>query len=205
MHVQFLLMKIIQSALQAIKDIPKPIRVFASKALLLLVIWQVIYLGLLAPKRIIDQPLSMFTGKATAWCVKYLMPSHSIVVKEVLQKEKVEAMEFDYLKTTIFADGIKLIGIADGCNGLSLFMLFIGFIIAYPAPILLKLRYGVLGLILIVLVNILRCTGLAMFSYYNPKVLFFAHHYLFKVMVYGIVFFLWVRFTQINQKHNQHA
>jgi exosortase/archaeosortase family protein len=57
------------------------------------------------------------------------------------------------------------------------------------------------GLILIVLVNILRCTGLAMFAYFNPKVLFFAHHYLFKVMVYGIVFFLWVRFTQINQKN----
>jgi exosortase/archaeosortase family protein len=147
----------------------------------------------------------MFTGNATAWCVKKLMPGHSIVVKEVLQREKVEALEFDYLKTTIFADGMKLIGIADGCNGLSLFILFIGFLIAYPASLWLKIRYGFLGLILIVLVNILRCTGLAMFAYFNPKVLFFAHHYLFKVMVYGIVFFLWVRFTQINQKINQHA
>jgi hypothetical protein len=44
-----------------------------------------------------------------------------------------------------------------------------------------------------------------MLAYFNPKFFFYAHHYLFKVMVYGIVFFLWVRFTQINQKNNQHA
>ena len=198
-------MNFLHKALKAINEIPKPVKTFASKALLLLIVWQVVYLGFLAPTRIIDKPLSMFTGNATAWCVKKLMPGHSIVVKEVLQKERVEALEFDYLKTTIFADGMKLIGIADGCNGLSLFILFIGFLIAYPASLWLKIRYGFLGLILIILVNILRCTGLAMFAYFNPKVLFFAHHYLFKVMVYGIVFFLWVRFTQINQKINQHA
>jgi len=198
-------MNFLHKALKAINEIPKPVKTFASKALVLLIVWQVVYLGFLAPTRIIDKPLSMFTGNATAWCVKKLMPGHSIVVKEVLQREKVEALEFDYLKTTIFADGMKLIGIADGCNGLSLFILFIGFLIAYPAPLWLKIRYGFLGLILIVLVNILRCTGLAMLAYFNPEFFFYAHHYLFKVMVYGIVFFLWVRFTQINQKNNQHA
>ena len=118
-------MNFLQKAIKAINEIPKPVKTFATKALVLLVVWQVVYLGFLAPTRIIDKPLSMFTGNTTAWCVKKLMPGHSIVVKEVLQRERVEALEFDYLKTTIFADGMKLIGIADGCNGLSLFILFI--------------------------------------------------------------------------------
>jgi hypothetical protein len=99
-------MNYLHKALKAINEIPKPVKTFASKALLLLIVWQVVYLGFLAPTRIIDKPLSMFTGNATAWCVKKLMPGHSIVVKEVLQREKVEALEFDYLKTTIFADGM---------------------------------------------------------------------------------------------------
>ena len=78
-------MNFLHKALKAINEIPKPVKTFASKALVLLIVWQVVYLGFLAPTRIIDKPLSMFTGNATAWCVKKLMPGHSIVVKEVLQ------------------------------------------------------------------------------------------------------------------------
>ena len=78
-------MNFLHKALKAINEIPKPVKTFASKALVLLIVWQVVYLGFLAPSRVIDKPLSMFTGNATAWCVKKLMPGHSIVVKEVLQ------------------------------------------------------------------------------------------------------------------------
>lgn len=90
----------------------------------------------------------------------------------------------------------KLIGIADGCNGLNLYILFIGFIIAFPNTFLKKISFGVYGFIIVFGVNVLRCIGLGMVQIHYPYFMFYTHHYVFKIITYAVVFFLWSQFAK---------
>jgi exosortase/archaeosortase family protein len=89
-----------------------------------------------------------------------------------------------------------LISIADGCNGLNMYALFLGFVIAYPSGMVLKLAFGTLGLSALIGVNVARCVGLAVLQIYYPDFTVFAHHYIFNVLTYAAVFGLWYWFTK---------
>ena len=94
---------------------------------------------------------------------------------------------------TIGIDGTNGLWIGDPCNGLTLFALFTGFVIAYPGPVKKKLWYIPLGIICIHLLNVLRITALALIIYYfpDPEVLDFNHTYTFTILVYAFVLCLW--------------
>lgn len=105
---------------------------------------------------------------------------------------------------TLGIDGTNGIWIGDPCNGLTLFALFSGFIIAFPGPIKTKLWFLPLGLLMIHLLNIIRITALALIIYYfpDPEILEFNHTYTFTLIVYGFVFWLWYlwanNFSELN-------
>jgi exosortase/archaeosortase family protein len=103
-------------------------------------------------------------------------------------------------KATVFLGAKRLIGIADPCNGLSLIALFIGFMLAYPGKIYLKIIYCLAGIIFIIFLNISRCTGLALVHNSYPSLTDFAHHYVFKMITYGAIVYMWVGFVKINNK-----
>ncbi len=99
----------------------------------------------------------------------------------------------DVFIRTIGIDGTNGLWIGDPCNGLTLFALFTGFVIAFPGPWKKKLWFIPLGLIAIHLLNVIRIIALAMIIYYfpNPEVLDFNHTYTFTLLVYSFVFLLW--------------
>lgn len=94
---------------------------------------------------------------------------------------------------TIGIDGTGGIWIGDPCNGLTLFSLFTGFVIAYPGSAIKKLWFIPLGIILIHAFNVLRLVALALILHYfpDPEVLEFNHTYTFTIIVYSFVLFLW--------------
>jgi len=94
---------------------------------------------------------------------------------------------------TIGIDGTHGLWIGDPCNGLTLFALFTGFIIAYPGPLKKKLWFIPVGIIAIHFINIIRIVALSLIVYYfpDPEVLDFNHTYTFTLLVYGFVFSLW--------------
>jgi exosortase family protein XrtF len=100
----------------------------------------------------------------------------------------------------VFSSGIRLMGIdgtgglwvGNSCNGVSLFALFTGFILAYPGSIKRKLIFIPLGIITIHLCNILRVIGLAITQLYFPEATDFNHTYTFTIFVYGYIFLLWM-------------
>jgi len=190
----------------SIHQIPVPIITFLKRAIAIFIIWEIVYLFILMPNRIIDRPLSMFTGNATAGFFGWIKGTDQAYCKVVATIEYVAGLSISYEKATIFFGPKRLIGIADACNGLSLLVLFVGFIIAYPGKIYFKVIYSFIGIILIILLNISRCTALAMLHNAYPQLTEFAHHYVFKIIVYGLVFYLWIQFVKINQKlNNVHA
>lgn len=97
-------------------------------------------------------------------------------------------------KSFITVEGNTVISIADSCNALVLFVIFAGFIFAYPGPRKLKIIFIPAGIASIYLLNVIRISALAMINIHYPAYLDFNHHYTFTFLIYGWIFFLWVMF-----------
>jgi exosortase family protein XrtF len=78
------------------------------------------------------------------------------------------------------------------CNGLVLYALFGGFILAFPGPFRRKLWFVPLGLFLIYVLNVLRIIALCLNNYYSHQTVDFNHHYTFTAIVYASIFGLWM-------------
>lgn len=90
--------------------------------------------------------------------------------------------------------------IGNPCNGLSLFILYLSFIIVFRGNPLMKLGFIVVGTVLIHLLNVIRVLGLAIIVLYYPDSLDFHHSYTFTLLVYLFIFFLWFYRIKVYQK-----
>ncbi|MBC6697186.1 exosortase X [Hymenobacter puniceus] len=82
--------------------------------------------------------------------------------------------------------------VGNPCNGLVLYALFTGFVLAYPGPVVRKLWFIPTGILLIYALNVLRVSALALNHLYAHKSVDFNHHYTFTFVVYGCIFLLWM-------------
>lgn len=92
---------------------------------------------------------------------------------------------------TIGIDGTHGLWVGDPCNGITLFSLFIVFVVAFPGPWKTKLWFIPAGMLFIHFINAFRIVGLAIVSKESPESLEFNHNYVFTTLVYGFVFLLW--------------
>jgi exosortase family protein XrtF len=157
-----------------------PLYRFLTKAVFLYAIWYVLYDLFLHPQGALDMAV-----------IKNL-ESLSRGVLDLLGFSTIEESQVDNIRT-IGIDGTHGVWIGDPCNGLTLFALFTGFLLAYPGPIKHKLWFLPVGLLAIHLINVVRIIGLALIVYYfpDPEVLDFNHTYTFTIFVYSFVFLLW--------------
>lgn len=175
---------------------PPEVRTFLLRSFILFVVWKSIYIFYLGYERLLDKPLTNTVGAHTAWVLNAFSIEKIFSSRELISITAFEGQYQVAPVSLVEKSGKKLLGIADGCNGLELFILYIGFLIAMPAALKRKTLFFIAGAILIHLVNILRCVGLCVLAM-NASVHFdFAHHYLFKIMVYGTIFLLWVQFMR---------
>lgn len=157
-----------------------PLYRFLIRGFLLYIGWYLIYDLWLHPM-----------GQLDLWVIKSLERSSYWVLETVgfttLAESNIENIR------TIGIDGTHGLWIGDPCNGLTLFALFTGFVLAYPGPAKKKLWFIPIGIVAIHIVNIIRIVGLSLVIYFfpEPEVLDFNHTYTFTILVYGFVFFLW--------------
>lgn len=93
---------------------------------------------------------------------------------------------------TIGIDGSHGVFIGDPCNGLSLFALFAGFIIAFNGRLVYKIPFIALGVLFIHLLNIIRIFLLTLLAKYSPATLDFNHKYTFTYLIYSLIFLMWM-------------
>jgi exosortase family protein XrtF len=118
-----------------------------------------------------------------------------IDITVIISKELLEL--FGY---TVFTGSDRLIGIdgtgglwiGDNCNGIALFALFTGFIVAYPGNWKKKLYFIPMGIVLIELLNILRVVLLAILDTQSRAWTEFNHTYTFTIVIYGFIFLMWM-------------
>ena len=92
----------------------------------------------------------------------------------------------------LFYSNMWVARIIEGCNALSIIILFISFVIAFAGKLKRTFFYCVAGVFIIHVFNILRIVLLSMAIFHYPKYREFLHGVIFPLFIYGIVFLLWI-------------
>lgn len=92
----------------------------------------------------------------------------------------------------IFYNQRSMARIIEGCNGLSVIILFISFVVAFSGKIKPTLLFLLGGSLSIHILNVSRIALLCVLMYYYPKQQHLLHGVLFPLFIYGVVFLLWI-------------
>ena len=180
---------------KAFEQFPPQVRIFLLRGLVLFGIWKFVYLFFWAQPRTLDGPLTNTVGSQSVWILNQIYQTKGFKATPVVAVTRMEG-DYQIAKVSkIDKDGKHLLNIADDCNGLELFILYLGFILSMPASVKRKVIYLIGGVFIIHLVNLLRCVGLSALLMHWDRYFDLAHHYIFKIMVYSTIFVLWVRFS----------
>lgn len=82
--------------------------------------------------------------------------------------------------------------IIEGCNAISVVVLFISFVVAFSGKLKQTLVFILGGSLFIYILNIIRIIILSILIYYYPEQEHILHGVVFPLIIYGAVFILWV-------------
>ena len=95
--------------------------------------------------------------------------------------------------------------IIEGCNSISVIILFLSFIVAFSGKIKTTFFYILSGSVLIYVINLLRIVILAIGLHLYPQYAEVLHTVIFPGIIYGIVFLLWIfwvnRFSKLKKNN----
>ncbi|MBM3440404.1 MAG: hypothetical protein FJX94_06035 [Bacteroidetes bacterium] len=140
-------MMVIAGLRKKIDAFPPEVKTFLLRSFVLFVIWKSIYIFYLGYERILDKPLTNIVGAHTAWVLNAFSAEKIFSSRELISIREFEGQYQVAPVSLVEKSGKKLLGIADGCNGLELFILYIGFIIAMPAVLKRKALFLIVGAI----------------------------------------------------------
>lgn len=82
--------------------------------------------------------------------------------------------------------------VVEGCNALSVMILFVSFVLAFAGKPFRTLAFITIGILLIHSMNIARIAALTSLMYHYPEHTHLLHGILFPLVIYGFVFILWI-------------
>jgi exosortase family protein XrtF len=96
------------------------------------------------------------------------------------------------LSFRLFVEDKYVARVVEGCNSVSVIILFIAFIISFSTSFKVTLLYILAGSLIIYLVNVIRIAFIAVVIYKFPTFSDFLHQIIFPLIIYGTTFLLWV-------------
>jgi exosortase family protein XrtF len=105
----------------------------------------------------------------------------------------------------IIINGKFVATIVEGCNAISIIILFLSFIFAFSSSVKSTLLYAFAGSIIIYAFNLIRIVILAIGLYHYPWRREVLHTVIFPLLIYGTVFLLWMIWVNRFTKSKQHA
>jgi exosortase/archaeosortase family protein len=159
-------------------DIPQPVKRFLVRAAIFFVIWRLLYYFIFEPTKIPDQQLIDIVIIGTKWVLSFVYDSLA------------------WVGDVIIINGKPTLQVAKDCNGLELIVVYLGFLVCWPTNPKRFWTFALIGPVIITLLNILRCSALGVMFYNDHKLADFAHHYFFKLIIYAVTFWLWVKYSK---------
>ncbi len=92
----------------------------------------------------------------------------------------------------LYIDNQIIYRVIEGCNAVSVMLLFAAFVIAFAKAWKTTILYMLIGFIIIYLVNLARLVLLAIVYKDFPQFQEFSHDIIFPAIIYGTVILLWV-------------
>lgn len=100
------------------------------------------------------------------------------------------------IPTLLLLNGQPTVVVGAPCDGLVLYALLAGFVLAYPGPTKRRLWFIPLGIAALWLLNVIRIVALALNHRYSPETFDFDHHYAFSAVAYAALGGLWLLWTR---------
>lgn len=94
--------------------------------------------------------------------------------------------------TRLAYNDVHIARIVEGCNAVSVMILFVSFVIAFSGKFKRTLIFIAVGIILIHILNLFRIAILGALLYHFPQYAHLTHGVLFPLIIYGFVFILWI-------------
>lgn len=103
----------------------------------------------------------------------------------------------------LFVNEAFVARIIEGCNAVSIIILFVAFMLAFFGKTKSTLLYILSGAVIIYAMNIVRIVILSVGLYEVPQYGHFLHRIIFPLIIYGTVFILWVVWIRIYAKQKK--
>ncbi len=169
-----------------ILQLPPEVLYFLKRAVLIFIAWQLLYYLVLFPTGFPDKQLTDVTAKSTAFLYQQLVNKNTTIDF----KNRADGV------TIVYLNNKPSVGIADGCNALGLYVLYVSILFCFYAPLKRKIIFSILGCIAIFILNNLRCFLLAWVYFHKMQYFNFAHHYLFAIIIYALIFGMWALYIK---------
>lgn len=105
----------------------------------------------------------------------------------------------------LILNNVYLARVIEGCNSISVIILFSSFIIAFASSFKTTFFYILSGSVLIYSVNLLRIVLLSIGMYHYPNQKDILHSVVFPAIIYGMMFLLWIfwvnRFSKLKKSN----
>lgn len=96
------------------------------------------------------------------------------------------------LSYQVIIDKKPIARVIEGCNSVSIIILFIAFIVAFSGKFKQTLLFIVVGSLLIYAINVFRIAVITVALYKFPEYEYVLHDIVFPALIYGLTFMLWI-------------
>lgn len=121
-----------------------------------------------------------------------IVAKHTVGLSHMLGYPAYTEQHEDELSMKLYIDNIYSARIVEGCNAISVIILFLTFIIAFSGTLKATIFFGLIGSLIIYVVNIIRILGLSKLEMIYPEYQDISHDLVFPGIIYGTTFVLWI-------------
>lgn len=114
------------------------------------------------------------------------------LVLEVIDKDPSTLVSYNHPSLKLYLGKTIVYRVIEGCNAVSVMILFASFILAFSKTWLKTLGFILCGILVIYITNILRLVLLAIIYADYPQYKDFSHNVLFPAIIYGTVIIMWL-------------
>ena len=137
--------------------------------------------------------------------VTKIVANHVQIMARVIGYDAQIEQNENELSMKFILNGKYVSRIIEGCNSISIIILFLSFIIAFSGSLKATILFGFFGSLSIYLVNLFRIIALSVLYYKFPEYQEILHSLVFPAIIYGLTFILWITWVKYFSNINKNA
>lgn len=122
--------------------------------------------------------------------------NQTVVILNTLGYEASVQQHPNELSMNLTLNNVIISRVIEGCNAISIIILFISFIVSFSTRFLPTFLYVIVGSFIIYTINVIRIAIICIALYKYPQYQYVLHDLVFPSIIYGTTFLLWFVWVQ---------